>query len=198
MDKRDAILQELLTWYDEMGPNNYVLADTLRAFKFGDKEYLGAMNKLIAEGLVLAIEAPNSRVAVALNPRKHAAAKPTVQSNVTINLGPGASFTGPVAAGQSISQSFSFANATPNEELRKQLQALVVLVGRLVEAIPDEDGKKEVAAQLSVLVEQAKKDHPSKRLLKVTGEGLIEAAKTIANMAGPVTAAVKAVLDMLV
>jgi hypothetical protein len=46
------------------------------------------------------------------------------------------------------------------------------------------------------LVTEAAKANPKKEQLSVSGKGLIEAAKTAAEMAGPIVTAVKAVLGL--
>lgn len=196
MDYREAILAELRELYADRGPGNFFLADSLKAFRPGDGHYLLALNQLLSEGLILGTSGPDARVAIAINPEKIAAMPPIVQSNVTINLGPGASFSGPLAIGQTIAQTFSSATSTQDEHLRNTLQELVVLVGKVIEKLPAEK-KSEVTEDLSVFVEQAKKKERSDKALKITGEGLVEAAKAVANLAEPVVDSVRTILHLL-
>ena len=125
-------------------------------------------------------------------------ATPSVVNNVTVNLGSNATFTGPFAVGQTISQAYSASAAAYNEDLRRNLESLTQSVAKVVEQIESDSDKHEVSEQLKTFVEQASKEKPSKRLLQVTGEGLIEAAKTVASMAGSITSAVRAVLALFV
>lgn len=65
------ILKELYKFYEQKGPNNYVLADTLSCFTVGNEKFPSALKQLLKERLVLGIEEPKERrVAVALNPDK--------------------------------------------------------------------------------------------------------------------------------
>ncbi len=123
---------------------------------------------------------------------------PSVVNNVTVNLGSNATFTGPFAVGQTISQAYSTSAAASNEDLRRNLERLTQSIAKLVEQIESDSDKIDVSEQLKTFVEQASKEKPSKRLLQVTGEGLIEAAKTVASMAGSITSAVKAVLALFI
>lgn len=197
MNHRDAILAELRTLYYAKGPKNFAAADTLRCFSPDDDRFLVALNQLLAERKVIGIEAPDGRMGVALNPSEHADAGAAVQNIVTMNLGDGASITGPFAVGQTITQSYAAAASAPTDELRQHLENLVVAVGKLVEETQSVDDTHDIAANLETFVQQANKEVPSRRLLKVTGEGLIEAAKTVASMAEPITKSVKAVLALL-
>ncbi len=117
--------------------------------------------------------------------------------SVTQHFGSGASFTGSLAVGDTIVQTYNAASETKDLELREKLEDMVAQVSKLVESLESEDSKNEVGEQLSTFVAQAKKEKPSKQLLKVTAEGILEAAKTVAAMAAPVATAVKAVLDLL-
>jgi hypothetical protein len=120
-----------------------------------------------------------------------------VTNNVTINLGDGASFTGPMAVGQSIQIAYSLAQETKDQELNARLRELVIAVGGLVEGLKAEDQKNDVSAQLRAFVEESKKPAPSKRMLHFTATGLIDAAKGIATFAVPVASAVEAVLKLI-
>lgn len=198
MDYRNLILADLRKLWDEKGPGNYFLADTLTSFKAGDQRYLVALNQLLAEKVVVGIQGPDERIAVALNPETLSANQPAVNNNVTVNLGAGATFTGPFAVGQTISQTYAATKEASGDQLRDHLEQLVLLVGKLVETIDSSSEKVEISEKLSTFVQQANKETPSKSLLQFTGEGLIEAAKAVASMAGPITTAVIAVLALVV
>jgi hypothetical protein len=121
----------------------------------------------------------------------------TVINNVTINLGNGSTFTGPVSVGENIRVSYSAAASVAEDQLRHKLGEVVGLVSKLTEAIDSIDGKNDVSVQLKSFVEEAKKEKPSKWMLDISSKGLIEAAKTVAEMAAPVTTAVRAVLELV-
>ena len=197
MDYRSLILYDLKKLYNEKGPNNFALADTLSCFKAEDQDFLIAMNQLLAEKLVIGIETPDKCVAVALNPEMTPSKQPIVQNIVTVNLGDHATFTGPFAVGQVVSQAYAATKEATSDQLREHLEQLVLQVGKLIEEISSSSEKIEISEQLSTFVQQANKETPSKRLLQITGEGLIEAAKTVASMSGPITTAVRAILNLL-
>jgi hypothetical protein len=70
-------------------------------------------------------------------------------------------------------------------------------VGGLVTRLPTDDTKNQVTQQLATFIDQAKKESPSRSLLSVTEDGLIEAAKTVAEMVPAVTSVVTAVKALL-
>jgi len=121
----------------------------------------------------------------------------TVVNNVTLNFDNGASFTGSLAVGKNIRIAYLAARGAENDQLRVQLEEVVAQVSKLVEAIDSEETKNDVSSQLQTFVDESKKERPSKKMLAVTSEGLIEAAKTVAAFAAPVAAAVKAVLTLI-
>jgi hypothetical protein len=131
------------------------------------------------------------------NNRPGRAQEKTVINNVTINLGNGSTFTGPVSVGENIRVSYSAATSASGDQLRQRLEEVVGLVSKLTEAIDSVDKKNDVSVQLKSFVEEAKKDKPSKWMLDISSNGLLEAAKTVAEMAAPVTTAVKAVLELI-
>lgn len=56
--------------------------------------------------------------------------------------------------------------------------------------------QEKVAANFDTLAQQAAAPKPLPSVLQVTGQGLIDAAKTVAEMVGPITIAVKGVLAL--
>lgn len=193
---REEILTDLRRIWDEKGPRNFVLADSLPCFRAGDKDFLLALNQLLAEGLVVAVQGPESRLGVAINPERIAKMQPTIQNNVTVNIAPGASHVGPIAVGQTIALSYAATAAAP-DQLREPLQQLVLAINKLVEAIDSPARKNEIAQDLATFVQQAKSESPSRKLLSVTGDGLLEAAKSVAVLLEPITTSVKAVLSLV-
>lgn len=117
-------------------------------------------------------------------------------NNVTINLGNGASWVGPLAVGENIQQAYNAASSTEGA-LRKQLEETVAQVGKLINSLPDGERKQEVSTQLKMFAEESKKKEPSKWALEVSSKGLLEAATAVASLTAPVTTAVKGVLALL-
>lgn len=71
-----------------------------------------------------------------------------------------------------------------DEDGRKQLQELIDRLASELEKAPAEkkDAVEAVAETAKALVEQAKSDKPNKTLLQISGEGLKQAAKNIADV----------------
>jgi methyl-accepting chemotaxis protein len=71
-----------------------------------------------------------------------------------------------------------------DEDTRKQLQDLIARLSSELEKAPAEkkDAVEAVAETAKALVEQAKTDKPNKTLLQISGEGLKQAAKNIADV----------------
>jgi hypothetical protein len=82
------------------------------------------------------------------------------------------------------------------DDLKAKLLDLGKLVEQLVAKAPPE-AQEQAAKSLDVLTKEATSKKPDRRWYEVSGEGLIEAAKTVADMAAPITTAVKAVLALL-
>jgi hypothetical protein len=68
-------------------------------------------------------------------------------------------------------------------------------VGKLAEKLGPSEAQA-AARDLETLVSEATVDKPRPSILRVTGEGLIEAAKTVAEMAGPISVAVQAIFGL--
>lgn len=121
----------------------------------------------------------------------------TVINNVTINLGEGATFTGPVSIGENIKSSFSVASKLEKEELKTNLQELIKQVGELIEQIPSDEEKKIVSEQLKSLVEEAEKDKPNKWLIDVSSKGILDASKTFVDLVSPISTIVKNIISII-
>ena len=88
------------------------------------------------------------------------------------------------------------ANADKDAELKEKLQAVTVEVANLAKKLPPE--KAEVLSKdLNSFTDEVISKEPRKEWYELSAKGLLEAAKTVAEMAGPVTTAVKAVLALL-
>lgn len=114
----------------------------------------------------------------------------------SINIGDGSTVQGPVIAGD-VSDSFNQTSGGGGAELQEALKQLSQTVSELQDAVADPEHKARVGRYLDNLAAEAKAEKPDQSLLKVSGEGLIEAAKTVATMAAPVATAVKVVLGLL-
>lgn len=120
-----------------------------------------------------------------------------VVNNVTLNFSDGSTFSGPLLVGQNITLSYSAAESAADTGLRDSLGKLVRSASAMIEQLTDAKRKEEASEQLKTLTEQAASVRPSKWLIETSGKGLIEAAKTVAEMCEPVTTSVRAVLALL-
>lgn len=88
------------------------------------------------------------------------------------------------------------ASANVDDALKQELKNLTARVADLAKRLPAEEAEQ-VTRDLVTLTSEATAAKPRKALYDVTASGLLEAAKTVAEMAAPVTTAVKAVLALL-
>jgi len=114
---------------------------------------------------------------------------------VRVNYGKGNVFYGDAIAAGYIEDSFKAAGKTANGEVQDALERLTTNAANLIEKL-DASEQQMVSRKLRALTEEAAASVPDKSFLKVTGEGLIDAAKTVAEMLGPITTAVKGVLSL--
>jgi len=111
-------------------------------------------------------------------------------------------FYGPVAGtvyAETMQNSFnSFASREPDPDLRRQIAVLheqvADLVGRLKDGSPDEAA--EVADTLASFTGEVSKEKPNKVTLRALGNGIVEVAKKVAELAVPIATAVGAVLQL--
>jgi hypothetical protein len=114
-------------------------------------------------------------------------------------LGNNNTITGPftVVTAETIQNSFnSIAKSDTKEELKESLKQLTVQVAELAKLTPPEKAE-EIARDLESFTKEATSKAPRKKWYELSADGLLEAAKTVAEMAAPVTTAVKAVLALL-
>lgn len=118
--------------------------------------------------------------------------------NTNIQLGPvtvSGDFT--LVTATNIQNSFNkVANADVDAELKEKLKLMTVEVANLVQKLTPDDAEK-VSKDLGTLTAEAVSKNPRKEWYELSAQGIVEAAKTVAEMAGPVTTAVKAVLALL-
>ncbi len=79
---------------------------------------------------------------------------------------------------------------TDDQAARKELETLIAQLSEALQKVPDENQEdaQAVAETAKVLVDSAKAEKPNKTMVKITGEGLRQAAR---NLAGVVPVAVK-------
>lgn len=103
-----------------------------------------------------------------------------------------------VVTATNITNSFNKAAQAPvDAQLKERLQALALEIANLAKALPAEEAEK-VSTDLGVLTTEVTSKKPRKAWYELSAAGLLEAAKTVAAMTGPVTTAVKAVLALVV
>lgn len=118
------------------------------------------------------------------------------QQTVNIDYGQGNTFNGDAIAAGYIKDSFNKASGAAGNELQEALAELTKTVAAMAEKL-DTDQQRQATRKLKALAEEATDPKPDKSALEFNGKGLIDAAKTVAEMVGPVTTAVKGVLALL-
>lgn len=101
-----------------------------------------------------------------------------------------------VVTAKSIENSFNKASSTSDPAMADALKALSTQVAELVRQLPP-DKREEAARDLEALTTEAAAKAPRRAWYSLSAQGLLDAAKAVAGMAGPVGTAVKAVLDLL-
>ena len=90
----------------------------------------------------------------------------------------------------------NFAQSGAKPELASELQKLAAQTEELIKHLSPAKAK-EAASDLATLTEQATSEAPRRKWYELSGEGLIDAAKTVAAMTDPITETVKKVLALL-
>jgi hypothetical protein len=102
-----------------------------------------------------------------------------------------------VVTADNIQNSFNkAANAEVDAELKEKLKAVAVEVANLAKELSLEDAET-LSKDLDRFTDEAVSKKPRKEWYELSAKGILEAAKTVAEMAAPVTTAVKAVLALL-
>lgn len=114
----------------------------------------------------------------------------------TINYGEGNTFNGSVNAGINIKNSYQSSEKAHTEELQELLKELTIHFSKLCETMKDQKDQDAATRKLETFVKEAASSKPEPDMLKVTGNGLIEAAKTVAEMAGPIISVVTKVAGL--
>ena len=105
----------------------------------------------------------------------------------------GGTFNAPVGLNQAFKDCYNTAEKTGDPRLQDSLKTLVHAVEVLHPQLSDAD-KSKAQRKLLQLTDEAAQKAPDNEQLALSGKGLVEAAKTCAEMAPPVILAVKAVL----
>jgi hypothetical protein len=116
----------------------------------------------------------------------------------TIDFGSGNTVTDVnIVAAKNIQDSWNrVAAANTKPELRTALQDLHKSVAEMSKQLPEQK-QAEAAKDLATLSSEALSPAPRKKWYELSAEGLLEAAKTVGDIAASVTTAVKAVLALL-
>jgi len=102
-----------------------------------------------------------------------------------------------VVTARNIRDSFNkVAGSDAKDDLKEKLKLLTVEVTKLATALSPTQAEH-VTNDLGAFVNEATSQNPRKPWYELSGNGLIEAAKTVAEMAAPITTAVRAVLALL-
>ncbi|MFA5203189.1 MAG: hypothetical protein WC708_02195 [Lentisphaeria bacterium] len=113
-----------------------------------------------------------------------------------VSVGNGNTFQHEFVVAGSIHDSFNRAKDTSDQELRAKLQELCKHVEQMTKQLSEET-TSQVTQDLSTFVAEVSRDKPRRKWYELSGEGLIEAAKTCAGMASPVVKTVKEILSLL-
>lgn len=97
-----------------------------------------------------------------------------------------------------INNSFNRVQNSENasDELKEKFAELNKQIEELLPKLSEADQKK-VSKNLDILTNEAAEEKPDKKWYELSADGLIEAAKTVAEMSGPIITTVKAILAIL-
>ncbi len=118
-------------------------------------------------------------------------------SNFQITFGDNATVHGDFVVATTIQNSFNkAANSSAKQDVKDQLKQLHQAVAEMTKHLPVEKAR-DAAKDLEVLTTEAVSEAPRKKWYDLSAEGLIEAAKTVGEIAAPVVTCVKALLGLL-
>lgn len=118
------------------------------------------------------------------------------QHIVNVDYGSNNKFHGDFIAAENIKNSFNAANKAFSIEVGDHLKKLTDEVAKLCEKL-DSEKQQQVSHKLKVFTEEAAESKPDEKILKVTGSGLVEAAKTVAEMFDPIKSTVIRILTLI-
>lgn len=90
----------------------------------------------------------------------------------------------------------SFGQSQPDSEMAARLKEVCAVVNQLAGQLPEEMAEQ-VSRDLKTLVTEATNNKPRRKWYELSAEGILDAAKTCAGMAEPVSTAIKGVLGLL-
>lgn len=100
-------------------------------------------------------------------------------------------------AADTINNSFNkIAKSDAPDELKEHLEKLNAAVKEMIQRLPEMQ-QKQAAQDVQTLTDEALSEKPRRKWYELSAEGLIEAAKTVGEIATPVITAAKAVLAFL-
>lgn len=102
-----------------------------------------------------------------------------------------------VTVADTIERSFNTAaQSQAPDPLKEELKKLATQVAELAKQLPPEKAE-EAARDLEVLTKEAVSPQPRKKWYELSADGLVEAAKTVAEIAAPVATTVTTILNLL-
>jgi len=123
--------------------------------------------------------------------------KPTIRTGHTIHFGDHSTVTGDLVVAQRIQDSFNkTVSADVDPALKKALENLTAVVTTLCAHLLVDEARG-AARHLNMLAEEALSERPARKWYEFSAEGLMEAAKSVADLTGSVATAVAAVLELL-
>lgn len=102
-----------------------------------------------------------------------------------------------VTVADTIERSFNTAaQSQAQDALKEELKKLATQVADLARQLPPEKAE-EVARDLEALTKEAVSPQPRRKWYELSADGLVEAAKTVGQVAAPIAATVKTILSLL-
>lgn len=120
------------------------------------------------------------------------------KNNIVITVGNGSTFhLGSLEVVNNFQQAYDRTQNEKNADRKAALELLTTATGRLLERIDGVEKQVAISEQCATLVEEASKETPSKWKVEASAEGLISAARTVAELSAPIVTAVKAVRSII-
>lgn len=114
-----------------------------------------------------------------------------VVNQYTIRFGDNAVVTNSQLVAGIVQRSFNQAQQTSNEQLKADLTALHAVVTQLCERLPADQQKGDAAEALELLTKEVTRTAPREPWYRVSAQGLMDAAKSVADVGPKVVKLVK-------
>jgi hypothetical protein len=114
----------------------------------------------------------------------------------TINISGSGNTFGQINVETTFTNSTAIVNQAPTGPIKDALEKMLEQAKQLALKLPEEQ-REDVAKNTEALAREAASKKPNAGILSISAKGLIEAAKTVAEMAKPIATAVGAVLGIL-